>query len=1041
MAPKTCSVSMLVAGLVLSSLLLAEQAAGEYICDPPTDEDNLEHPVPDFAPVLARSFSLIVEMTDVVHNETYYVEEYRERKIYHDEDSDTVAVLVVFNGSTTIYHFYPEKNLFVEESGGQCHNIGNSVGFAPWGWYDQDPEHGPKSYGPSSILRLASLMNTKFIAADVSVGGVMTEEWYTCVEGSSIMLNFYYAVKGWDMPEAGYLHEVDRRVPVMFKTSIRDTGGDHWQYTVLAFTPFLNCHGPLETPRGMSCEGFVSVVADDKVPSIPWHFSMAEEIISNSEVDGQSFGDQHLDKIQMQYAGKLSLVGLTYIPSTSHGEISGFAARAIHDFNTGIQYSIDEEYGTCSMDFIPSFTFDSHYGGYVGTGDTLLGPNDLFHLDKTYAFIGERSTRGLAGDLWTSTRKDIPDLSVGGVENLPKAVLEYYFSQGMEVTATGRVPFKMPTRGDLFVYNVSNPRQVVATMTTNFYDFKKVTYFSEKEFSVEECFEKQSDQWSYLTIFFPADHKDQFTVASKRQDKMKHEILQLLVEIGSMSPVRIASIDITLGFTGIITNTSDFDMIIATIKMLDRAPYIYSFRKPEDEPLQFPGINEKVVENIHLTEDCAKICVDEEAFDCMSFHHCDDNTCFLSSLETTDGKPVETVSECHHWIYNIHNQTFQDFPSSMVFQEVLGAIRHGKFIFGVPYKNKTVGFEAKMSLHYRTPDPLDPVRQQFTFEARSMTVVDPDYILNVTDLNECLVACVGWQAFRCETVVHHIEEKKCLLIARHYQELNRTEVKPYSQSFIYSRTYLFDYTPILGGVSLNTSGPVYNGVDRLETCAMHCSTETSITCQSFEWCPYENVCHLHVEHYLDVVDGGNYTTNTSCIHFSKRTDQIFSRNPTQGLPNDKHKLVAMKASFSSCAKLCVEDINAVCESFDFCSSCGKGDFDVCGEENKGATGLCFLSTYHVGESGFKVVASKHCDHYSRNVFGDLDYASWIAQLRKAGTPYTSGDMTGLAFGMIFLGILLAIGFLLLMMNYKPASVPKDFAISFMTLRSAGESDI
>ncbi|MPC84631.1 hypothetical protein E2C01_079377 [Portunus trituberculatus] len=50
-------------------------------------------------------------------------------------------------------------------------------------------------------------------------------------------------------------------------------------------------------------------------------------------------------------------------------------------------------------------------------------------------------------------------------------------------------------------------------------------------------------------------------------------------------------------------------------------------------------------------------------------------------------------------------------------------------------------------------------------------------------------------------------------------------------------------------------------------------------------------------------------------------------------------------------------------------------------------------------------------------------------------------MTGLAFGMIFLGILLSVGFLAAITQCKPASVPKDFEISFQRLKTSGESAI
>lgn len=68
--------------------------------------------------------------------------------------------------------------------------------------------------------------------------------------------------------------------------------------------------------------------------------------------------------------------------------------------------------------------------GLFGTGGFMLSANDMFFLDKkSYAYVGERMTRGLGGDLFTSTRDDIPDISTNGLENYEKSVLEYYFAQ------------------------------------------------------------------------------------------------------------------------------------------------------------------------------------------------------------------------------------------------------------------------------------------------------------------------------------------------------------------------------------------------------------------------------------------------------------------------------------------------------------------------------------------------------------------------------------------------------------------------------------
>ncbi|XP_042861186.1 uncharacterized protein LOC122246601 [Penaeus japonicus] len=160
-------------------------------------------------------------------------------------------------------------------------------------------------------------------------------------------------------------------------------------------------------------------------------------------------------------------------------------------------------------------------------------------------------------------------------------------------------------------------------------------------------------------------------------------------------------------------------------------------------------------------------------------------------------------------------------------------------MFSIPFKNDTVLYEASMSFHYRTPNPLDPIRMQFTLEARSMTIVKVDYIQDgMGNLDKCLALCVAWKAFRCETVVHKPLDQQCMLLAAHYHDINSSYIKPQSDSWIHSSELcwlcevirlwvcclirwidcdrLADYSPVFGGVSLNTTGPTYENVDHLE---------------------------------------------------------------------------------------------------------------------------------------------------------------------------------------------------------------------------------
>lgn len=993
-----------------------------------SDAENMDHPAPDFVEALQGSFTLILEMTMMKKKMTYYVEEVRERFEFGGEVTDNGAVYLRQNGTETTYHYYPSSGMMVEEQDGQCRQTGTDVPpFNPWGWWDPDPTHGAMLYGPSALIRRAHFINKRYLGGHREINGVMCERWLACEAQQSIMLYYYFSERPWQMPEAPFFSDGGGRFPVQIEVEFMD-GSERVQYNVQSFVPFVKNPALTETPRGKACEGLVGVAGSGHVPRVPDHFTFSQEAVSNPQIDGVNFGSQSLERFQVTYSEVLSMSRLDYPYSTNRLKI-------IHDFNTGVQYVIDRVSGHCNRSWIPEITFDSDM-------NAMLGPNQLFHLDDSFALVGLRETRGSVADLWTSTRSDLPDAATGGFQNFPKAVLEYYFVTSQEETPEGKEEINVPLRSDIFVYNNSESSQVVAMMTANIYDFSVIRLYTEMEFSVEECFEKNDADWSYLVIAFPSSQGSVTDLVMKNIDEFRDQVFALVAHKGSLSPTRIASVDVSEGKAGEIGIS---DSIIASVKLLDRAPYIFSFKPMFDEPHPVPGENEKSFEDIKTTEDCAELCSLEKGFHCRSFHHCDDHVCFLSPTEESDGKPVITTNNCSHWLEFATNRSFVDLPTTQAYDEILQAIRHDEFTVVILDKGTEVQLGASEAILYRSPDPLGGVKRQFNLAARRTSLKHPDdSVEKIAALEECMTLCVTWRAYRCETFAYHFDDHRCLLSATHSDDLNSTMTTARSHADLYDRTYLSEYKVVLGGVALNGTGVVIPNVNHLDTCARHCSQDTSVSCRSFEWCHDERLCRLHEEYFLDVAEGGDYETHTSCIHFSKNAAETFSQHPHQGLQKDLHRFVASDSDASACAKLCLGSTGEVCESFDFCSTCGEEDQGVCGQDFEKMQNICFLSTHHVGEAGAVINTAPNCQHYSREFFGEMDYPAWVASKRRSDYPYTPGDMAGLAVGVLFLGALLAAGFLVAIVRVRPhEDAPKEVGVSFLRLKSAveGESDL
>ncbi|XP_066948661.1 uncharacterized protein [Macrobrachium rosenbergii] len=989
-----------------------------------------ESTIPDFFDFFKRDFTLMLEMTELYNNVTNYVKHSYFAGSDEGEAVEASVVAMYDSGAFIAYHYFPGPNRYIEQFDDSCiepeehHPV-----YVPYGWFDDNTEHGVKMYGPATILRSTHFQEAEFHGSEFTIDGIKCEKWYICVDGR-VEINLYFSAKDlFDMPQKGLFDDpqIANRLPVMFEV-LPEMRSEHIRYTVVNFFPALGRHSSIETPRGLDCEDKVSIEPDKKVPKIPSHFTMSSEVILNPFIDGMLFDrGQQLEKYQLTYSEDLGMVRLdTAIPEEQAGD-DKVADKIIHDFNTGVQYAINRQYGKCERDFIPPYSFDKTHPGYIGSFGVMAGPNELFHIDDKYAYVGQRDARSQRGDLYTSTRSDIPDPDSEFLVNIPKAVLEYYFVKGEESSPDF---LGIPSRGDLFVYNKTDPLLIEDMTTTNIFDAKLNLMVSPSEFSVTECFDKWSDDWSTLYIFFPAD-EEQFATEAANDNEFKNDVFGSLLEIGDVSPTRIGSIDVSDGVSGWYSNTSDSDVIIVEVKLLERAPYLYGYRMPDD-PFEIPGDEETGFDVLNI-EGCAELCTMEELFECKSFHYCkEQGSCYLSKSTGAQGPQTKNYT-CMHYIDNHENHTFDDLPTAEVDNRLRSYISEKKFQFSIRFEEKDVNFTATQHIMFKTPDPTDPIRKQFYLFERHRTIKDPDAILEPNDnsLLSCMQLCISWKDFRCETLAHNEIARECLLYSEHAREINETRFETKIDSYVHSRNYVNDYNYMLGGISINTTGPIVKGFSP-EECAMECSTKKDYNCNSFEFCWDDATCHLHVETFMDVSDGGNYSTKQQCMHFEKKAERIFTRYPKQGMPNGNHKLVAQLTGVTECAKLCLEetgsDASQTCQSYDYCVLCEEGDFQVCGQDNRGGINMCFLGNHHLGEPGLTLQTTENCEHYSRDLFGDQDYASWITSHRMKAKPYTGGSMAGLAFGMIFLGIILTLGFLFALVKFHPEKVPKGLAL-------------
>lgn len=157
----------------------------------------------------------------------------------------------------------------------------------------------------------------------------------------------------------------------------------------------------LQAPPGVYCP---SLAPSKPFPSLADQFSVTMEAIS-SEKNTIFYVHHHYDyteklvayELRPHYHTPTSLTRTYDVPKPIR------YYRIIHDFQTGVQYMIDERSGNCTISAIPSDAADA-----VVVDDNnirLRHANELLHVNQTcVAYQGVRSIRGIPCDVWVAEK-------------------------------------------------------------------------------------------------------------------------------------------------------------------------------------------------------------------------------------------------------------------------------------------------------------------------------------------------------------------------------------------------------------------------------------------------------------------------------------------------------------------------------------------------------------------------------------------------------------------------------------------------------------
>ncbi|CAH1776288.1 unnamed protein product [Owenia fusiformis] len=142
----------------------------------------------------------------------------------------------------------------------------------------------------------------------------------------------------------------------------------------------------------------------------------------------------------------------------------------------------------------------------------------------------------------------------------------------------------------------------------------------------------------------------------------------------------------------------------------------------------------------------------------------------------------------------------------------------------------------------------------------------------------------------------------------------------------------------------------------IQECAKRCIMNLEFNCESFNYCPSVGDCLLSNLHSPVSEKTGSFKNHSFCDHYTRAYSKShFSNIPGKviQLKNDK---IIHQHSVDSCAKVCLDETDFKCQSFDFCIS----------------SGICMLSRLHMTDEEATVLPINNtCAHWSRSLLGQF----------------------------------------------------------------------
>ncbi|XP_025110065.1 uncharacterized protein LOC112573701 [Pomacea canaliculata] len=638
-----------------------------------------------------------------------------------------------------------------------------------------------------------------------------------------------------------------------------------------------------------------SHISDGGVSVVPSQCDLYSRTVNPLNTIEPSIEDAYSNMLNKLWTPDFALI----IPQDDQSEITYVAIAS--EILFGIAFDIDARQGNCTIHPIQNFgDFDAQVLNVSMSGVgidmvSMKSPSQLFHLDNTYKYTGQKTVRGILCDVFESARTDF---QVGGNDgNTQYSIFQYFFqASDWSYIADNHNDVTMQAP----VMLTLSDTEANTYLIYNFFDFndQHLTY---QNFDVSPCFSDKQ------RIDFVIDfNQTYYPYLATGEWSFKEQAQLQLSSLLRITPLRLQDLQVTYN--------SGQTFLIGTL--LDYVPPQFYFI---EDGSTAPYHATQLVPNSNVIS-CANACYDLDDL-CNSFDYCSDGNCLLSTLRVPDGNATGQAENCRHFS-RLTNATYLEPPLDKAYDIMKDVIYKGLLVIQIPI----TGNESQIAIYPATGIRNDILRSKppsnteegdfnkFTVTTHDMMLFNSRLVLSGIAVDDCASACLNEQFFDCEAFDYCYTVGDCYLYDIWSDDPRNLDI--YSSCDIFRRLYTDEFTEYPGQI-LESAADAILKASSVEMCAKECFMGIGYhnTCRSFDFCPSTNDCLIRHVHMMDV-ELSSVGKSSTCTHYSRNYLYDFDKMTNKELPGHDD-MIFKDVSPPKCAGLCLDDLN--CQSFEFCA--------------------------------------------------------------------------------------------------------------------------